>query len=72
MKAGDMKIGALYRSNAHQRFAVQWAGKVALYLGEEIFNRSDGVTIVNHKFLLGADVRVTDKTFLKYMEEIQT
>ncbi len=65
-----MKIGALYRCSAPQRSHSAWAHQVALYLGEDPIRRADGVMIVNHKFLLGDEVRLTDKTFLKYMKEI--
>jgi len=49
----------------------RWHKKPVIYLGEDIINREDGVTIVNHKFLVGGCVAVTDKTFLKFIREIE-
>jgi hypothetical protein len=41
-------------------------------LGESPIHRSDGVTVVNHKFLVGDKVKLCDRTFLPYLKEIQT
>ena len=67
-----MKVGELYilsKRGHHQTFN-EWKGKVALYLGESIINLSDGVTIINHAFMLGGERRITDRSFLKMLEPL--
>ena len=69
-----MKFGSLYQlpraypgpSGVMDR----WAGKPALYLGKDPITRSDGVTVVNHKFLVGGKVLLADRTFLSSLREI--
>ena len=69
-----MKVGELYvlSSRAHHNTFNEWRGKVALYLGEDIINRSDGVTITNHAFMLGGERRITDRSFLKMLDPLTT
>ena len=65
-----MQVGELYilsKRCTHNTFK-DWKDKPALYLGKSIINRSDGVTIVNHAFLLGGERRLTDPSFLKSLE----
>ena len=73
-----MKVGSLYE--LHPAFTglprlslptvrERW-GKPALYLGEDPIHRSDGVTVVNHKFLVGGTVLLADRTFLSSLREI--
>ena len=67
-----MKVGELYilsKRCTHNTFK-DWMAKPALYLGESIINRSDGVTITNHAFLLGGERRITDPSFLKSLEPL--
>ena len=67
-----MKVGELYilsRRGHHKSFNA-WKGKIALYLGEDVINRSDGVTIINHAFMLGGEKRITDRSFLKMLEPL--
>jgi len=67
-----MKVGELYilsKRATHQTFS-EWTGKPALYLGEDIINRSDGVTITNHAFMLGSERRITDRSFLKMLDPL--
>ena len=67
-----MKVGELYilsRRGHHPTFN-EWRGKIALYLGEDIINRTDGVTIINHAFMLGGERRITDRSFLKMLEPL--
>jgi len=69
-----MKVGELYilsKRCTHNTFR-DWKGKPALYLGEDIINRSDGATITNHIFLLGGERRITDPSFLKSLEHLTT
>ena len=69
-----MKVGELYilsKRATHQTFS-EWQGKPALYLGEDIIERSDGVTITNHAFMLGGERRLTDRTFLKMLDPLTT
>ena len=69
-----MKVGELYilsKRGHHQTFN-EWKGKVALYLGESIINLSDGVTIINHAFMLGGERRITDRSFLKMLDPLTT
>ena len=49
----------------------RWHKKPVVYLGEDVINREDGAIIVNHKFLVGSGVTITDKTFLKFIREIE-
>ena len=67
-----MKVGDLYRikSNIAHRSFSEWRGKVALYVGESVINRDDGVTIINHVFLLSGERRTTDPSFLKCLEAV--
>jgi hypothetical protein len=77
--ADYMVVGQLYMADLSSYRSYQknddtrkrWEGKPVLYLGEDIINRSDGVTVVNHKFLVGGAVTATDVTFLKYIKEIE-
>jgi hypothetical protein len=68
-----MKVGSLYE--LHPAFtglrnvSKRW-GKPALYLGKDPIHRSDGVTVVNHKFLVGGTVLLADRTFLNSLREI--
>ena len=65
-----MKVGELYilsKRATHQTFS-EWKGKVALYLGEDVINRSDGVTIINHAFMVNGERRITDRSFLKMLD----
>ena len=65
-----MKVGELYTLSkrcTHNTFK-DWKDKPALYLGVSIINRSDGVTITNHAFLLGGERRITNPTFLRSLE----
>jgi len=67
-----MKIGELYilsKRGNHHTFDM-WKGKPALYLGEDIIERSDGVTITNHAFMLGSERRITDRSFLKMLDPL--
>jgi hypothetical protein len=67
-----MQVGNLYKIRtdiAHRSFS-EWRGKVALYVGESVINRDDGVTIINHVFLLSGVRRVADSSFLKCLEAI--
>jgi hypothetical protein len=67
-----MKVGELYilsKRATHQTFS-EWQGKPALYLGEDIIERSDGVTIINHAFMLGGERRITDRSFLKMLDPL--
>ena len=66
-----MKVGELIK------FRFVYTGcdlnhKKAVYLGEDIISRPDGVRIVNHKVLeIGASrPTIVDRTLLKYMEVI--
>ena len=64
MKPGDLfKVDYI---NGHCRDINRRTG---IYLGENIINRSDGVTITNHKVLLVGDSqpRLFDKSLLKHM-----
>ncbi len=41
-----------------------------LYLGEDVIERSDGVSIVNHAVLVRGQRRIIDRTFLRYLEPL--
>ena len=67
-----MKVGELYtlsKYGQHHTFG-SWKGKIALYLGEDIINRSDGVIIINHAFMVNGERRITDRAFLKMLEPL--
>jgi hypothetical protein len=70
-----VKVGELYQYNGRLWGGAEpgepWLSHLALYLGEDPIHRPDGITIVNHKFIVGGAVLLTDKTFLKYMKEIE-
>jgi len=66
-----VRVGELYilsRRGQHLTFN-EWKGKVALYL-ESVWNRSDGVVIINHAFMVNGERRITDRSFLKMMEPL--
>jgi len=69
-----MKVGSLYELmyTAHLtgESRERWR-KPALYLGEDPIHRSDGVTVVNHKFLVGGAVLLADRSFLTSLREIE-
>ena len=67
-----MKVGELYTLSKHGQHHTlgSWKGKIALYLGEDIINRSDGVTIINHAFMVNGERRITDRSFLKMLEPL--
>ena len=69
-----MKVGSLYelKYNVHLTGdpRERWR-KPALYLGEDPIHRSDGVTVVNHKFLVGGAVLLADRSFLTSLREIE-
>ena len=69
-----MKVGSLYELKSHPwelNTRERWRGKLALYLGEDPIHRSDGVTVVNHKFLVGGAVLLADRSFLTSLREIK-
>ena len=69
-----MKVGELYilsKRGNHHTFDM-WKGKPALYLGEDIIERSDGVTIINHAFMVNGERRITDRSFLKMLDPLTT
>ena len=67
-----MKVGELYilSKRGHHNTFNEWKGKIALYLGESVINRSDGVTIINHAFMVNGERRITDRSFLKMLEPL--
>ena len=69
-----MKVGSLYELNYKPLLPrdprERWR-KPALYLGEDPIHRSDGVTVVNHKFLVGGAVLLADRSFLTSLREIK-
>ena len=68
-----MKVGGIYETyGLGKRNAPGWRDKICLYLGEAPIHRDYGVTVVNHKFLVGDEVRLCDRTFLPHLKEIQT
>ena len=67
-----MKVGELYilsKRGTHHTFS-EWKGKPALYLGEDVINRTDGVTIINHAFMVNGERRITDRSFLKMLDPL--
>lgn len=59
-----MKVGSLYACSYTDSF---WSScGPALYLGEDIINREDGVKIINHVFFALGRERVVDKSFLMF------
>ena len=68
-----MKVGGIYEIyGLAKQNSPSWCDKVCVYLGESPIYRNDGVTVVNHKFLVGDEVRLCDRTFLPHLKEIQT
>ena len=69
-----MKVGELYilsKRGTHHTFS-EWKGKPALYLGEDVINRTDGVIIINHAFMVNGERRITDRSFLKMLDPLTT
>ena len=76
----ELKVGQLYTADmsgyrggwnrASDNAKDRWHGKLALYLGQNIIERDDGITICNEKFLLSGVQVLTDRTFIKFMREI--
>ena len=69
-----MKVGELYQYDGRipgSLVTEPWLSHVALYLGEDSIHRDDGIIVVNHKFLVGGMSRLADKTFLRYLKEIE-
>ena len=67
MKTGDLvKFGYV---NGHTR---KINGRVALYLGEYFFKRSDCFIIENHRVLMAGDgqISIIDKGLLRHMRVI--
>jgi hypothetical protein len=67
-----VKVGELYTLSSRGQHLTfnEWKGKVALYLGESVINRSDGVTIINHAFIVNGERRITDRSFLKMLNPL--
>ena len=70
-----MKVGELYQYNGRLWGGAEpgepWLSHVALYLGEDPIHRPDGITIVNHKFIVGGTVLLADRSFLTSLREIE-
>ena len=70
-----MKVGELYKVGRRwllpRDTITRWkdCGPV-LYLGEDVIERADGVTIVNHAVLVDGQRRIVDRTFLKFFEPL--
>jgi hypothetical protein len=47
-----------------------WENQFALYVGESVINRDDGVKITNLVFLLNGERRITDQSFWRCLEVI--
>ena len=65
-----MKIGELYYIKhtwllPHSNFEF-----CMMYIGEDVIDRSDGVTIVNHAVLAMGERRIVDRTFLDLLEPL--
>ena len=66
-----MEVGKLYMITYRGVYRNrEYANRPVVYLGEDIINRSDGVKVVNHKLLLGGEVRIVDASFLPLFKEI--
>ena len=67
-----MRVGELFKLERINGHCGDINGRTGIYLGEDIINRSDGVTIVNHKVLLAGDSqpRLFDRGLLKHMKVI--
>ena len=67
-----MKVGELYTLSKRGQYHTfgTWKGEIALYLGESVINRSDGVVIVNHAFMINGERRITDRSFTSMLEPL--
>ena len=63
----SMKVGELYRLARLAYGNLPPEGSLWLYLGISPIHRDDGVTIINHLFLVEGQERLTDVTFLKFL-----
>ena len=65
-----MEVGEIYiwhsANNAHLR---KYHSQLCLYMGEDLIERKDGVTIVNHKVMMigTGNIQTLDKSCLKYL-----
>ena len=71
-----MKVGNLYsirnKSLLPRSTSNFWSScGLVLYLGEDIIHRDDGVTVVNHAVLASGQRRILDKSFLKFLKEVE-
>ena len=78
-----MKPGDLVRDNYNHRPRSRWGvilevvfdyvkgsqnGEIAVYLGENVVHRQDGVVVVNHKcYANGVGTVILDKALLKHI-----
>ena len=65
-----MEIGEIYLwDSVSNHFLRKYHGEFCLYMGEDLIERKDGVTIVNHKvMMIGTGiVQTLDKSCLKYL-----
>jgi hypothetical protein len=67
MEVGALYVWVVYANNA----LTKYHGRECLYLGEDIINRPDGVTIVNHRIMMVGDgtESLLDRTCLKYLQK---
>ncbi len=67
MEVGALYVWVVYANNA----LTKYHGRECLYLGEDIINRSDGVTIVNHRIMMVGDgtESLLDKSCLKFLQK---
>jgi len=70
-----MKIGELYYIKhtwllPHSNFEFWSTCESMMYIGEDVIDRFDGVTIINHAVLAGGERRIVDRTFLDLLEPL--
>lgn len=67
-----MKNHLLYKLKCqwYNRGMSAWENQFALYVGESVINRNDGVKITNLVFLLNGERRITDQSFWRCLEVI--
>ena len=61
MKIGDLvKFNFVYR-DCHLNY------KIAVFLGEDVIHRQDGIKVVNYKCYVNGGTTILDKGLLKHM-----
>ena len=65
-----MKVGDLVKFDRINGHTTHLNNKIALYLGEDIIERSDGRKIINYAFWVGGQRVIADISLLSYLKPL--